>query len=169
MGSYLRGMSSEDWINSLPRLRSSLDTEIESTLRFSYDNLSYKDKALFLHIVCFFVYCKVDRVKKCLEKSGLDVKLGLEVLAHNSLISIEYGFIRMHRLLKQMGREIVKKQSLEEPGKRQFLWDANEIFDVLEGNTGTGNLLGISLFTSWGEEIHISKSAFDGMNIVSSF
>ena len=41
----------------------------------------------------------------------------------------------MHRLLKQMGREIVKKQSLEEPGKRQFLWDANEIFDVLEGNT----------------------------------
>ncbi|KAF2564514.1 hypothetical protein F2Q70_00014486 [Brassica cretica] len=57
-----------------------------------------------------------------------------------------------------MGREIVKKQSLEEPGKRQFLWDANEIFD------GTGNVLGISLFTSWGEEIHISKSAFDGMN-----
>ncbi|KAF3536916.1 hypothetical protein F2Q69_00019021 [Brassica cretica] len=86
MGSYLRGMSSEYWINSLPRLR-----------------------------------------------------------------------IRMHRLLKQMGREIVKKQSLEEPGKRQFLWDANEIFDVLEGNTGTtGNLLGISLFTSWGEEIHIN-------------
>ncbi|RID44802.1 hypothetical protein BRARA_I01572 [Brassica rapa] len=165
MGSYLRGMSKEYWINALPRLRSSLNTEIESTLRFSYDALSDKDKALFLHIACFFsrFYCKVDSVKRCLVKSGLDVDHGLDVLAHKSLISIDYNrCIKMHSLLQQLGREIVKKQSLKE---RQFLMDAKEISDLLDENTVTGKVLGIMLDTSdQSEEIHISKSAFEGMN-----
>ncbi|KAF2562618.1 hypothetical protein F2Q70_00014492 [Brassica cretica] len=167
MGSYLRGMSEEEWIDALPRLTSSLDREIESTLRFSYDALNDKDKALFLHIACFFSSsnCKVDSVKRCLKKSELDVIHGLQVLADKSLISIGYsGSIRMHSLLQQMGREIVNKKSSEEPGKRQFLWDDKEISDVLEENTGTGTVLGILLDTSWGKEMHIHKTSFDGMN-----
>ncbi|WZY75106.1 hypothetical protein YC2023_021490 [Brassica napus] len=68
----------------------------------------------------------------------------------------------MHSLLQQLGREIVKKQSLKE---RQFLMDAKDIFDLLDENTVTGKVLGIMLDTSYQrEEIHISKSAFEGMN-----
>ncbi|XP_056861455.1 disease resistance-like protein DSC2 [Raphanus sativus] len=162
MGSYLRGMSMDYWINALPRLRSSLESEIESTLRFSYDVLSDKDKNLFLHIACFFSRCKVDTVKRCLEKSGLEVNHGLQVLADKSLISIEEGCIKMHSLLATMGREIVKKESPEEAGNRKFLMDPKDISDVLEDNTGTGKVLGIALFTN--EKIQISKSAFEGMN-----
>ena len=135
MGSYLRGMSMDYWIEALPRLRSSLDGEIESTLRLSYDGLTEKDKALFLHIACFFESSHVDYVKRCLEKSGMEVNHGLQVLSDKSLISIENGYVKMHSLLQQMGREIVKIQSLEEPGRRQFLWDANAITDVLEEST----------------------------------
>ncbi|KAG2287023.1 hypothetical protein Bca52824_046627 [Brassica carinata] len=145
MGSYLRGMSRDYWIDALPRLR------------FSYDVLSDKDKALFLHIACFFVGFGEDFIKRCLEKRGLDVNHGLQVLANKSLISIENRYVKMHCLLQQMGREIVKKESLEEPGHRQFLMDTMEISDVLEEDTGTGKVLGIKLDTLKNKKIQITS------------
>ncbi|CDY68326.1 BnaAnng26880D [Brassica napus] len=69
----------------------------------------------------------------------------------------------MHSLLQQMGREIVKKQSLEEPGKQQFLWETTEIIELLQEETATAKVIGIVLRTSNGEEIQISKSAFEGL------
>ncbi|WZZ30949.1 hypothetical protein YC2023_014350 [Brassica napus] len=82
--------------------------------------------------------------------------------AHKSLISIVEGYLNMHSLLQQLGREIVKKPSLKE---RQFLMDAKEISDLLDENTVTGEVLGIMLDASnQSEEVHISKSAFEGMN-----
>ncbi|KAF8090867.1 hypothetical protein N665_0462s0004 [Sinapis alba] len=160
MGSYLRGMSRDGWIQALPWLRSTPDREIESTLRFSYDALRENEKTLFLHLACFFTGFDVYRFKSYFAKSSLEVNHGLEVLAQKSLISIETGSIRMHRLLQQMGREIVKKRCLENPGNPHFLTDTKEISDVLEEDTATGNVLGIMLRTN--KKILINKSTFQG-------
>ena len=135
MGSYLRGMSRDEWIEPLPWLRSTLDREIESTLRFSYEALRENERTLFLHIACFFDHFPVDRFKSYFANSSLEVSHGLEVLAQKSLIYIQYGYIWMHILLQQMGREIVKKQSMENPGKRQFLTDTKDISHVLDEDT----------------------------------
>ncbi|CAA0403402.1 unnamed protein product [Arabidopsis thaliana] len=164
LGSYLRGMSLEEWKNALPRLRTSLDGEIEKTLRFAYNVLSDKDKSLFLHIACLFNGCQVNHVKQWLANSSLDVNHGFEVLSNKSLISTDMGLVRMHSLLQQLGVDIVRKQSIGEPEKRQFLVDVNEISDVITDNTGTGTILGIMLHVSKIEDVLvIEETVFDRM------
>ena len=134
MGSYFRGMSKQEWINSLPRLNTSLDSDIRSILKFSYDALDDEDKYLFIHIACFFSSEKIHKVEEHLAKKFLEVRQRLNVLAEKSLISIESGYIKMHSLLQKLGREIVCKQSTHEPGQRQFLHDDREICEVLTGD-----------------------------------
>ncbi|KAL0855700.1 hypothetical protein Bca101_060853 [Brassica carinata] len=165
MGSYLRGMSRDEWIEALPWLRSTLDREIESTLRFSYDALRDNERTLFLHLACLFAGFKVDSLKMYLANSSLEVNHGLEILAQKSLIFIEGRCVKMHRLLQQMGRGIVKKQSMENPAKPHFLTDTKDIYDALGEDTATRNVQGIMLSSmGTGEKIQINKSAFRGLN-----
>ncbi|XP_020872799.1 LOW QUALITY PROTEIN: disease resistance protein RML1A [Arabidopsis lyrata subsp. lyrata] len=161
VGSSLRGESKHEWELQLSRIGTSLDRKIEDVLRVGYDKLSKKDQSLFLHIACFFNSKKFDHVTTLLADSNLDVSNGLKTLVEKSLISICW-WIEMHRLLEQLGRQIVIEQS-DEPGKRQFLVEAEEIRDVLENETGTGSVIGISFDMSKNVKLSISKRAFEGM------
>ncbi|CAN6848296.1 unnamed protein product [Brassica oleracea] len=158
-------MSKEEWINAIPRLRTSLNGKIEKLLVVCYDGLDEKDKALFLHVECLFNGEKVDRVKQLLAKSALDAEYGLRVLVDRSLIHIYAdGCIVMHFLLQQIGKEIIRGQCINDPGKRQFLVDAQEISDVLVDETGTKEVLGISLdMSELDDEVYISEKAFKKM------
>ncbi|RDX98506.1 Disease resistance-like protein CSA1, partial [Mucuna pruriens] len=52
-----------------------------------------------------------------------------------------------------MGREIVRRESQEHPGKRSRLWSTEDIVGVLEGNTGTWKIQSIILDFSKPEEV----------------
>jgi hypothetical protein len=59
-----------------------------------------------------------------------------KVLLEKSLIQIdEHNRVKMHDLIQDMGREIVRQESPEHPGKRSRLWLTKDIVDVLENNT----------------------------------
>ncbi|KAG7548832.1 Toll/interleukin-1 receptor homology (TIR) domain [Arabidopsis suecica] len=164
VGSSLRGQSKDEWELQLSRIDGSLDGKVEDILKVGYDRLTKKNQSLFLHIACFFNYKTVDYVTTMLADSNLDVRNGLKTLADKSLVhKSTYGHIVMHHyLLQQLGRQIVHEQS-DEPGKRQFLTEAEDICDVLTTETGTGSVIGMSLDTSNIGEVSVGKGAFEGM------
>ena len=132
LGSSLKGMTKEEWVDMLPRLRNSLDGKIEKTLRVSYDGLDSKDQELFLYIACLFSGHEVNHIKYLL---GDSVRIGLRVLADKSLIHITPSDkIEMHSLLQKLGTEIDRAESINNPGKRRFLREAEDICDVLTDN-----------------------------------
>ncbi|CAN6888855.1 unnamed protein product [Brassica oleracea] len=164
-GAYLRGMSKDQWIHALPRLRTSLDGDIEKVLRFSYDALCKEDQELFLHIACFLKGEWITDVVECLAESRLNVNHGLHVLFDKCFISLrKWGRLAVHNLLEQLAKDIVRKQS-DNPGKRQFLVDAQDICDVLEENAGTETIRGIDFDLSEVRgNLIIDERAFEGMS-----
>ncbi|CAN6922393.1 unnamed protein product [Brassica oleracea] len=161
MGSHFRGMSKQEWENELPELWRCLDGEIESILMFSYNALSQENKDLFLHIACFFNYVMIEKVAEYLSKRFSDARQRLNVLAEKSFISLKRGYVSMHDLLVQLGRDIVRKQS-SEPGQRQFLVDKRETCEVLSDDAaGSGSVIGV-MFR--GNKINVSERAFEGMS-----
>nr|AAN86124.1 TIR-NBS-LRR [Arabidopsis thaliana] len=163
VGSSLRGESKQEWELQLSSIEASLDGKIETTLKVGYERLSKKNQSLFLHIACFFNNQEVDYVTALLADRNLDVGNGFNILADRSLVRIStYGDIVMHHLLQQLGRQIVHEQS-DEPGKREFIIEPEEIRDVLTDETGTGSVKGISFDASNSEEVSVGKGAFEGM------
>ncbi|WZZ75791.1 hypothetical protein YC2023_087161 [Brassica napus] len=167
IGSYFEGRPKQEWEEDLPRLRSILDGEIESILKFSYDALCVDDQDLFLHLACFFNDETLEIVEGCLEKNFVGVKGRLRGLAEKSFISFEWGYTEIHDLLARFGREIVRKQSIREPGQRQFLVDAGDICQVLRNDTLSRNVIGIDLdFSKLDMELKISDGVFERMSNV---
>ena len=81
-GSYLRGMSKEEWIEALPRLRTSLDGDIEKVLRFSYEALCDNAKDLFLYIACLALATLKSVLHTVTWKSSMVLECWLIILSY---------------------------------------------------------------------------------------
>ncbi|QHO44133.1 disease resistance-like protein DSC1 isoform X2 [Arachis hypogaea] len=56
--------------------------------------------------------------------------------------------VRMHDLIQDMGREIVRRESTSKPGKRSRLWNDEDIVHVLENDMGSDRVEVIILHSS---------------------
>ncbi|XP_023643961.1 disease resistance protein RML1A isoform X1 [Capsella rubella] len=161
VGSSLQGKNEEEWEFVMRRLETIIDRDIEEVLRVGYESLHENEQSLFLHIAIFFNNEDGDLVKAMLADNDLDIQHELNILVNKSLIYIATdGRIRMHKLLQQVGRQANQRQ---EPWKRRILIDAQEICHVLENDTGTGAVSGISFDTTGINEVSISNRALRRM------
>ncbi|XP_010426315.1 PREDICTED: probable disease resistance protein RPP1 [Camelina sativa] len=167
LGSALRGKPKQEWRMILPRLKTSLNGEIESIINFSYDALCDEYKDLFLYIACFFYSVDPHKLEEVLPEKFLHVtQAGLHVLAEKSLISVDqFGCISMHTLIKQFGIETSRNQYVHNRRhKCQLLVDKRDICDVLSNDTADKRrFIGINLSKSE-EELKISEKALERMS-----
>ena len=94
------------------------------------------EQNVFLDIACCFKGYALAEVQDvlCAHHEGC-MKYHIDVLVDKSLVKIDWhGKVTLHDLIEDMGKEIVRQQSLKVPGERNRLWFHEDIVQVLEDN-----------------------------------
>ncbi|CAJ1971313.1 unnamed protein product [Sphenostylis stenocarpa] len=116
---------------------------------------------VFLDIACFFKGEKKEYVKRILEEFGSTSSIN--VLCDKSLLTIEDDCLKMHDLIQDMGREIVRQEAPNYPGKRSRLWDCEDVREILTEDSGSKKIQGIMFDPPQREDVNWSGNAFEKM------
>lgn len=133
IGSSMFNKTLHEWEHEIDNLQCSPNVVIQQVLKASYDGLDTDQKNIFLDIACFFRDEKKDYVLKVIDVCESSFATNLRVLVDKSLISVCGDRIKLHNLIQEMGRQIIREES-EEPGKRSRLWSPTDVLDVLKND-----------------------------------
>ncbi|XP_031380270.1 TMV resistance protein N-like [Punica granatum] len=146
IGSFLAGKSMAVWEDTLKKLKRIPHTEVQEKLKISYEALDHEQKQIFLDVACLLIGIDVRIAVHMWKDCEFFPTEGIEVLCLMSLIKIgDDHELWMHDQLRDLGREIVRQENYNEPGKRSRLWRTEEAVDVLERQEGSANVKGIRL------------------------
>ncbi|XP_050133541.1 disease resistance protein RPV1-like isoform X4 [Malus sylvestris] len=162
LGAFLYNKSVQEWGEVLKKLKKIPQRGIHDVLRTSFDGLDDSEKDLFLDIACFFKGARKDYATKILDSCGFYPHTGIRVLIDRALITVSSETLEMHDLLEEMGREIVRQESIKEPGKRSRVWNYEDVHHVLTQNTATEAVESIILDLSFSKPkvVYLSSEAF---------
>ncbi|XP_059073596.1 disease resistance protein Roq1-like [Cryptomeria japonica] len=106
----------------------SLPEDIISKLRVSFDALKVEQyKQIFLDISCFFIGVEKHSAITVWEESGWSGECSLQTLVNKCLVEVdEQNCLRMHDLLRDLGRDISKTSS---PYR---LWSPQQVTSIFE-------------------------------------
>ncbi|KAF8028843.1 hypothetical protein BT93_E1493 [Corymbia citriodora subsp. variegata] len=163
-GSLLCGKESTQWRDTIKKLKKVLHMKVQEKLRISYEALDYEQQQIFLDIACFFISTDKRIASYMWDACDLFPGEGIEVLRFMSLVKVgDYHELRMHDQLRDLGREIVRKENPREARYHSRLWDSKEALKVLKENKGTEKIEAIDL--SKGSSEGSSKTAKRDSNI----
>ncbi|KAG2667226.1 hypothetical protein I3760_15G103500 [Carya illinoinensis] len=161
LGSDLKGKSRHQWKSALDKYKNIPNRDIQKVLLVSYEGLDNNEKEMFLDIACFFKGEPLANIMKIFDSCGFFPDDGMDRLKDKCLITIEGRYVWMHDLLQDMGREIVRLESPNEPGQRSRLFFHEDVRYVLEEGMGTNKVAGMIIEMAEGEEvIRLNSEAF---------
>ncbi|GLJ16850.1 hypothetical protein SUGI_0290440 [Cryptomeria japonica] len=129
LGGLVNGEESKDfWTSQLDMVSRSLPEDIISKLRVSFDALKVEQyKQIFLDISCFFIGVEKHSAITVWEESGWSGECSLQTLVNKCLVEVdEQNCLRMHDLLRDLGRDISKTSS---PYR---LWSPQQVTSIFE-------------------------------------
>jgi dephospho-CoA kinase len=136
LGSFLFGRSVYEWKSELEKLQRIPHKEIQKILKLSFKSLDRYAKMTFLDIACFFIGMDKEYAIRILHGCGFFPNIDLSLLVQRSLVTIDLqNKLRMHDLIRDMGREIVRKMSPYDLGKLSRLWFHEDALNVLGQHT----------------------------------
>ncbi|KAL3747520.1 hypothetical protein ACJRO7_016331 [Eucalyptus globulus] len=178
IGSHLRTIKNEPWDGALKKLKEVPLKKVLEKLIISYDALEDDTKQIFLDIACFFVMKRKTNAFYMWESCNLFPDAEFQVLIRKSLIKIVDGNrIWMHDQLRDLGREIVRRENIINPEGRSRLWSRKMALDIVQARKGTDNVVALALLGSRHNFTHedfadLSKIRFlemDGGNFTGDF
>ncbi|CAJ2665830.1 unnamed protein product [Trifolium pratense] len=165
LGSYLCDRELIEWKSVLDKLKRIPNDQVQKKLKISYDALSDNtEKDIFLDIACFFIGMDRNDVTLILNGCGLFAEIGISILVERSLVTVDdMNKLRMHDLLRDMGREIIREKSPEDLEERCRLWFHEDALHVLSEQSGTKAIKGMSLKLPRANAKCFSSKAFKKM------
>ncbi|XP_029127089.1 TMV resistance protein N-like isoform X2 [Cajanus cajan] len=164
LGSDFHSRSIDTWECALSKIKKYPNEKIQSVLRFSYDGLHEVEKKAFLDIAFFFKDDDKDYVIRQLDAWGFYGVCGIEVLQRKALLTIlSDNRIQMHELIRKMGCEIVRQESIESPGRRSRLRDSEDIHDILRYNLGTDKVEAMQIDVNQMTDLRLKVDTFKSM------
>ncbi|XP_023763358.1 disease resistance protein RUN1 [Lactuca sativa] len=148
LGSSLNNEDVATWSDTFEMLETGeFHAHVHKVLQISFDSLpSESCKELFKHIACFFVGKDREVTETILKECGIRTSYGIKKLIDRCLLMIGgRNELRMHQLLQEMGRDLVRKESPEKPWKRSRVWNHGESLNLLKEDKGTGKIQGLVL------------------------
>ncbi|XP_039169062.1 disease resistance protein RPV1 isoform X2 [Eucalyptus grandis] len=163
LGSCLCGKREDVWESTLEKVSRIPNKTINDVLKISYDGLEENEQEIFLDIACFFKRNGSEYVKKVLDSCDVQTTVGFDILIERSLISIDYGILKMHDLIQSMGMDIVRQECRDDPRSRSRLWQYDDVADALSSDVGDCAVKAIVLEPPQLKELSIHPNAFPKM------
>ncbi|KAF8035694.1 hypothetical protein BT93_C1657 [Corymbia citriodora subsp. variegata] len=143
---YLKSKNDiRDWERSLKSLKKCpVEGKVEAAFDASYKSLDDSAQKIFLDIACFFIG-KDERIPPYMWEEAWDGDPLRKIKDLRDMHFLEYGEnneLRMHDLLRDFGRKLVKKKALYE---RCRVWDHRDALSILTDDEGTRSIEGIGL------------------------
>ncbi|KAF8035596.1 hypothetical protein BT93_C1585 [Corymbia citriodora subsp. variegata] len=134
------------WKEMLKKLESVPVQHIYDQLKISVDMLKEEQREIFLDIACYYIGEERIYPYYMWKASDFYPKIEISFLIGMSLIKIDDGdILLMHDLLRDLGREIVRREDLKVPGKRSRLWHPKIALEVMKTRMGSKNIIALKL------------------------
>ncbi|CAL1375947.1 unnamed protein product [Linum trigynum] len=146
VGSLLYGEEDLIWKEKLKQLKEIPEEKVAERLKISYDALNNEAKEIFLDIACFFIGMETKIPSYMWSGCSFFPIININILIQRSMIEIgDDNEFEMHDQLRDMGREIVRKENMKHPWQRSRIWSKQIALDMLRNRKGTNRVEGTRL------------------------